>query len=39
VENGIYQTRYGAEWMFDVAERFTEFAEGNGFDPVALAVA
>jgi aryl-alcohol dehydrogenase-like predicted oxidoreductase len=39
VENEIYQTRYGAEWMFDVAERFTAFAKGHGFDPVALAVA
>jgi aryl-alcohol dehydrogenase-like predicted oxidoreductase len=39
VENEIYQARYGAAWMFDVAERFTAFAEGHGFDPVALAVA
>ena len=39
VENEIYRTRYGAKWMFDVAERFAAFAEGHGFDPVALAVA
>jgi aryl-alcohol dehydrogenase-like predicted oxidoreductase len=39
VENEIYQARYGAERMFDVAERFTEFAERHGFDPAALAVA
>jgi aryl-alcohol dehydrogenase-like predicted oxidoreductase len=39
VEDEIYQTRYGAEWMYDVAERFTEFADEHGFNPVALAVA
>jgi aryl-alcohol dehydrogenase-like predicted oxidoreductase len=39
VENEIYRTRHGAKWMFDVAERFAAFAEGHGFDPVALAVA
>jgi aryl-alcohol dehydrogenase-like predicted oxidoreductase len=39
VENEIYQVRYGAEWMYEVAERFAEFAEERGFNPVALAVA
>ena len=39
VENEVYQIRYGSEWMYEVAERFTDFAEQRGFDPVALAVA
>jgi len=39
VEDETYQVRYGDAWMYDVAERFTEFAESHGFDPVALAVA
>lgn len=39
VEDEIYQIRYGAEWMYQVAGRFTEFARENGFNPVALAVA
>ncbi|MFW6115715.1 MAG: aldo/keto reductase [Chloroflexota bacterium] len=39
VEDEIYQVRYGAEWMYQVAERFAAFAEERGFDLVALAVA
>lgn len=39
VEDEIYQTRYGAEWMYEVAERFAAFADEHGFNPVALAVA
>ena len=39
VENETYQIRYGGEWMYEVAERFTDFAETHGFDPAALAVA
>ena len=39
VENPMYQTRYGAEVHYEVAERFTTFAENHGYDPVALAVA
>jgi aryl-alcohol dehydrogenase-like predicted oxidoreductase len=39
VENEMYQTRYGDELHFEVAERFTEFAESHGYDPVPLAVA
>jgi aryl-alcohol dehydrogenase-like predicted oxidoreductase len=39
VEDDIYQIRYGAEWMYQVAECFAVFAEEHGFNPVALAVA
>lgn len=39
VEDDIYQIRYGAEWMYQVAERFATFAGEHGFNPVALAVA
>jgi aryl-alcohol dehydrogenase-like predicted oxidoreductase len=39
VENEMYQIRYGSDWMYEVAERFVEFARTHGFDPVALAVA
>lgn len=39
VENEMYQTRYGADVHYEVAERFTAFAEEHGYDPVALAVA
>nr|WP_233994000.1 aldo/keto reductase [Salinibacter altiplanensis] len=39
VENPMYQTRYGAEVHYEVAERFTQFAEKHGYDPVSLAVA
>lgn len=39
VENEMYQTRYGAEVHYCVAERFTEFAEEHGYNPVSLAVA
>jgi len=39
VEDEIYQIRYGAEWMYQVAGRFARFAEENGFSPAALAVA
>lgn len=39
VENSMYQTRYGPEVHYEVAERFTTFAEEHGYDPVALAVA
>ncbi len=38
-ENDMYQTRYGAEWNYRVAEAFTEFARERGFHPVSLAVA
>lgn len=39
VENKIYQTRYGADWIYQVAGAFTDFARERGFDPVSLAVA
>jgi aryl-alcohol dehydrogenase-like predicted oxidoreductase len=39
VDNPMYQTRYGADVHYEVAERFTRFARDHGYDPVALAVA
>ena len=39
VENERYQTRYGADWMYVVAEEFTAFAQERGLEPAALAVA
>jgi aryl-alcohol dehydrogenase-like predicted oxidoreductase len=39
LENKMYQTRYGDEWVYDVAERFTTFAKERGFEPASLAVA
>jgi len=39
VDNPMYQTRYGADVHYEVADRFTEFATSHGYDPVALAVA
>jgi aryl-alcohol dehydrogenase-like predicted oxidoreductase len=39
VENEMYRTRYGDEIHYQVAERFTQFAENHGYDPVPLAVA
>jgi aryl-alcohol dehydrogenase-like predicted oxidoreductase len=39
VKNKVYQTRYGDSWIYEVAERFTQFAEERGYDPVSLAVA
>ncbi len=39
VENPMYQTRYGADEHYAVADRFVDFAERHGYDPVPLAVA
>jgi aryl-alcohol dehydrogenase-like predicted oxidoreductase len=39
VDNKMYATRYGEEWMTQVADRFTVFAKERGFDPASLAVA
>ncbi len=39
LDNKMYQTRYGENWVYDVARRFTEFAKNHDFDPVSLAVA
>lgn len=38
-ENKMYQTRYGEEWNYRAAEKFTELAQKLGFHPVSLAVA
>lgn len=37
-ENKMYQTRYGADWIYEVASQFSSLAEDHGFNPVALAV-
>ena len=39
VENNMYQIRYGESWVYEVAEKFTIFAQEHGVDPVGLAVA
>ena len=39
VDNTMYQTRYGADVHYEVAERFATFAETHGHNPVSLAVA
>jgi len=39
VESKTYQMRYGADWMVEVAEKFTAFARERGFRPATLAMA
>jgi aryl-alcohol dehydrogenase-like predicted oxidoreductase len=39
VENNIYGLRYGADWMAELAQRFTILAREHGYNPVSLAVA
>jgi aryl-alcohol dehydrogenase-like predicted oxidoreductase len=39
VTNKMYTSRYGAEWNYEVAERFTEFARARAYEPASLAVA
>lgn len=39
VENDMYQTRYGDEWYYRVADRFARMAEEHGYAPASLAVA
>jgi aryl-alcohol dehydrogenase-like predicted oxidoreductase len=39
VANREYAKRYGEDWVFDVAEAFTAFANKQGIHPVSLAVA
>jgi len=39
VENAMYQARYREEAYYEIAERFTAFAEDRGVPPVTLAVA
>lgn len=34
-----YTNRYGEDWVFEVAEKFTAFAKKTGHHPVSLAVA
>ena len=34
-----YTDRYGEEWVFEVAEKFSAFAKEKGHHPVSLAVA
>jgi len=36
--NKEYMARYGQDWVFETAERFTGFAEERGLHPVSLAV-
>ena len=39
VSNEAYARRYGEDWVFQVAQDFTEFADRLGVHPVSLAVA
>ena len=39
VEDDMYQKRYGDQWIYDAAVKFAQFARGNGYHPVSLAVA
>jgi len=39
MENKTYQARYGAETDYQVAERFSDFANARGYNAAALAVA
>jgi aryl-alcohol dehydrogenase-like predicted oxidoreductase len=38
IDNKMYRARY-TDWAYDVAERFTDFAQSHGFTPASLAVA
>jgi len=38
VESQRYQIRYGEPWMYEAAERFTQYARERGYEPAALAV-
>ncbi len=38
-ENPEYTARYKEDWVFEVAENFSEFAKSKGIHPVSLAVA
>ena len=35
----MYQKRYGEQWIYDAAVKFSQFAADNGYHPVSLAVA
>jgi aryl-alcohol dehydrogenase-like predicted oxidoreductase len=39
INNEMYKSRYGEDWVFDTAGNFTEFANTEGIHPVSLAVA
>ena len=39
LENPMYKTRYGENWLYQVADDFVNFAKERGYDPVSLAVA
>lgn len=39
IENKMYKTRYSFDWMFETAERFSDFARSHKFDPASLAIA
>lgn len=39
IENKMYETRYSLDWMFETADRFTEYSRKNNYDPAALAIA
>lgn len=39
IENKMYATRYGDDWMYETAEKFTGFAAERGYNPASLAAA
>jgi len=39
INDQSYSVRYGQDWVFETAGRFSEFAKANGHHPVSLAVA
>jgi aryl-alcohol dehydrogenase-like predicted oxidoreductase len=39
MDNKMYQTRYGDPQVYDIAEKFADFARVRGYEPAALAVA
>ncbi|MFO8035297.1 MAG: aldo/keto reductase [Anaerolineales bacterium] len=39
VENEMYQTRYGEDWYYKVADQFSDLARDHGHSPASLAVA
>jgi aryl-alcohol dehydrogenase-like predicted oxidoreductase len=38
IDNKMYKTRYGFDWMYETAQKFTEFAKANNYNPASLAV-
>ena len=39
ISNKEYTSRYGEDWVFETAGKFTDMAKANGVHPVSLAVA